>query len=98
VSESGASTMSSSAQRRALDRPGPEGKGAAFWDKVDAGLGEGAGRRRGLTSAPISSSSLSTTSTIRTAIELRGGGWASPHGVEALVDETAASSPTNCSG
>ena len=48
--------MSVSAQRRALDRPAPGWKGAAFGDKADVGLEEGADERRGLTSVPKSSS------------------------------------------
>jgi hypothetical protein len=56
VFESGVSTMSVSAQRRALDRPAPGWKGAAFGDKADVGLEEGVDERRGLTSVPKSSS------------------------------------------
>jgi hypothetical protein len=56
VSESGVSTMSASAQRRALDRPVPGWKGAAFGDKVDVRLEEGPDGLRGLTSVPKSSS------------------------------------------
>jgi hypothetical protein len=98
---------SSSAQRRALERPSvppPGWKGTAWGDRVDDGVGAGAdgwirktSRLAALTSASMSSSSSSRTSSTRTSVSsTKLGGAPAPTGAapaRAPVPTTAALTP-----